>query len=383
MRHALLTEQWFPAIGGSIQLFDALYARAMPAGDSVHIIAGGSPGDERFDLDYPLPVARFDAARYTWLKPESTLEYTRMAAAAMRVCARERIEVLHCARVIPEAIVGAIVQRALGTPYVVWVHGEEVAVYQHYAVKKRLMPRLFAGAKAVIANSSHTRILAARAGALEDKLHVVNPAVDAALFAGPFDVSDLVARWNLADRTVLLTVGRLSRRKGHDVMLGALARLRAEGALGNIVWVVLSDGELEAELRARCTAAALDDVVRWVGPVAREELPRYYHLAQLFVMPNRTLGDDDIEGFGMVFLEASAAGVPVIGGRSGGVSDAIRDGETGLLVDGASVAAVAEAIVSLTRDRARARQMGDAGRAWTASLRWQHAARRVRAIAAG
>ncbi len=383
MRHALLTELWLPTIGGSIQLYDELYGRAMPPGDFVHVIAGGVPGDERLDKDYPRPVSRFDNRRFPWLKPESTLEYARMFARALEVCRRERVEVMHCARVIPEGIVALAVKRALGVPYTVWAHGEEVSMFQRYPSKRAVMPAVFRGARAVLANSSYSRAEAIRAGAPEHLVHVVNPAVDAHGFEGPFDTADLRARWGLEGRRVVISVGRLTRRKGHDVMLRALARLRAQGALDDVAWLVLSDGELEAELRRLCTALDLDAVTRWVGPVPRAELARYYACADVFAMPNRTLHNGDVEGFGLVFLEASASGLPVLGGRSGGVPDAVRDGRTGLLVDGASIEAVADGLRTLLGDAALRRRLGDEGRRWARTRTWERAAARVRALAAG
>lgn len=383
MRHVLLTEQWLPRIGGSIQLFDAIYGRHLVAGDHLHVVAGGPPGSDALDADYPWPVTRFDDTRYPWMKPESGAEYARMFAATLAVCRRERAEVLHCARVIPEGLVGLAVSRILKVPYTVWVHGEEVSIFMRYAVKKRLMPEVFRNARAVFANSSFTEGRAALAGAPAERLHVVNPAVDASAFEGPFDTGDLARRYDLDGKTVILTVGRLTRRKGHDVALRALARLRPTGALDGVVWLVLSDGELEDELKALCTSLGLDDVVRWVGPVAARELPGYYAVADLFLHPNRTLDDDDVEGFGMVFLEASASGVPVIGGRSGGVVDAVSDGVSGVLVDGTSVEAVAEAVGAMLSDPARRAQYGAEGRAWARRFSWSYAAARVRALSSG
>lgn len=383
MRHALLTEQWFPGIGGSIQLFDALYGQHLPPGDAVHVIAGGPPGAEAHDKSYPRPVTRFDDTRYAWMKPESGAEYVRMLATTAWVCRRERVEVLHAARVIPEGLVAMAVGRSLKIPYTVWVHGEEVSLFMRYAVKKRLMPQVFRRARAVFANSSFTQGRALLAGAPPERMHVINPAVDAAAFAGPFDTADLVERFGLAGKTVLLTVGRLTRRKGHDQVLAALASLRPAGLLKDVVWLVLSDGELEEELKKSCTALGLDDVVRWVGPVSRDALPKYYAAADVFVHPNRTLDDDDVEGFGMVFLEASASGLAVVGGRSGGVVDAVEDGVSGVLVDGTSVTAVADALASLIRDPAGRAAMGAKGRAWARRFRWEAQAARMRAIAAG
>ncbi len=379
MRHALLTELWYPVIGGSIQLFDSVYRQHLPPGDRCHVIAGGAPGDFAVDVSYALPVTRFDNTRYPWMRPESALEYARMVVATAAVCVRERVEVLHCARVIPEGIVAYGVRRMLGVPYVVWVHGEEVSVFLRYGVKKRVMPLVFGAARGVIANSSFTRGRALAAGAPAERLHRVNPGVDAEAFVGPWDTRDLATRWDTLGKRVVLTVGRLCRRKGHDIVLRALAALR----LPDVVYLVVSEGELESELKALARELGIEDSVRWVGPVRWTDLPRYYALADVFVMANRTLDDDDVEGFGMVFLEASASGVPVIGGRSGGVTDAVADGVSGLLVDGASVPAVAEALRSLLDDPGRRARMGAAGRAWARRFSWETAAARVRAIAAG
>jgi phosphatidylinositol alpha-1,6-mannosyltransferase len=263
---------------------------------------------------------------------------------------------------------------------VVWVHGEEVAIYQHYRGKRALMPEIFGASRAVVCNSSFSRSEAVRAGAAVDRVQVVHPCVEWQRFQGPFEVDDLRVRLAFDGRAVLLSVGRLTKRKGHDHVLRALAKLDRR----DVVYVIASDGEYEPELRSLVGELRLDDVVRFVGPVPASELPRYYAMSDVFVMANRTLEDGDVEGFGLVFLEASASGLPVIGGRSGGVVDAVLQDETGLLVDGASVDDVAEAIERLLDDSALRSRLGERGRAWTATeFDWDRASRRVRSIAEG
>jgi phosphatidylinositol alpha-1,6-mannosyltransferase len=263
---------------------------------------------------------------------------------------------------------------------VVWVHGEEVSMYLDYWAKRALMPEIFREARAVICNSTFSRGRAHTAGAPPERLHVVNPAVDADRFAGPFDTDDLRARFALEGKTVLLTVGRLTRRKGHDHVLRALARLRRN----DLIYLVVSDGELDVELRALTSELGLGHTVRFAGAVPSAELPRYYAVADLFVMANRTLDDHDVEGFGMVFLEASASGRAVIGGRSGGVVDAVAPNQTGLLVDGDSVGEIALAIEALVDDPARRARLGARGREWVRErFSWDRAAQIVRAVADG
>jgi phosphatidylinositol alpha-1,6-mannosyltransferase len=380
MRHLLLTEQWYPNVGGSIHLFDEIYCQRFPPGELVHVVAGDGPGAAALDAAFRCPVTRFNRTRYEWMRPESLAAYARMASAATRTALRAKVDVVHCARVIPEGIVARMIKRAFGIPYVLWVHGEEVSMYLRYWGKRALMPEILREARAVICNSSFSRAQALRAGAPPERLHVVHPCVEAARFRGPFDTHEIRQRFGLAGKTVVTTVGRLTRRKGHDHVLHALARLRRK----DVVHLVLSDGELGAELRALVRTLHLEQTVRFVGQVEAHELPRYYAASDVFIMANRTLDSGDVEGFGMVFLEASAAGLPVIGGRSGGAVDAIEHGETGLLVDGGSIPAIAEALQTLLDDPALRARLGARGRErMRQHFAWEPAAHRVRQISEG
>jgi phosphatidylinositol alpha-1,6-mannosyltransferase len=379
MRHVLLSEQWFPAIGGSIHLFDEIYGRRFGPRERVRVIAARTPGDTAADANYRCPVTRFDSTRYAWMRPESLASYARMCLTVSRVIAQDHIDVVHCARVIPEGLVGLAAKRTLRVPYVVWVHGEEVSMFLQCWGKRALMPEVLREARAVICNSTFSLDLARLAGAPAERLHRVNPCVDPNRFCGPFDTQDIRERFALHGRTVVLTVGRLTRRKGHDHVLRALARLGRT----DVVYLVLSDGEIGNELRALARSLRLDDIVRFVGPVSADELPRYYAACDVFVMANRTLASGDVEGFGLVFLEASASGRAVIGGRSGGVADAVEHGTTGLLVDAASVDEIAHALHSLIEDRSLRERLGEHGRTMvTRQFSWERAAQHVRQIVA-
>jgi phosphatidylinositol alpha-1,6-mannosyltransferase len=167
-------------------------------------------------------------------------------------------------------------------------------------------------------------------------------------------------RHDLVGRRVLLTVGRLIERKGHDTVIRAMVEIRR--AFPDVVYVVAGSGPDEARLRSLATSLDLpSDAVRFVGEVRQDELAVYYSLADVFVMPNRIVGSD-VEGFGLVFLEAALSGRPAIGGRSGGAIDAIVDGVTGLLVDPNSGVAFTEAAHRLLSDSALAGRMGAAAK---------------------
>jgi len=150
----------------------------------------------------------------------------------------------------------------------------------------------------------------------------------------------------------------------------------------NVRYLIVGIGEELAALQQLAKDCGVQDHIVFVGQVADEERAAYYAACDVFIMPNRQLGAD-IEGFGMVFLEAGAAGKPVIGGKSGGTGEAIREGITGLRVDGEDVEAIAAAVVELLTDSERARIMGEQGRQWVETVfTWESIVERTRQVAA-
>jgi phosphatidylinositol alpha-1,6-mannosyltransferase len=181
-------------------------------------------------------------------------------------------------------------------------------------------------------------------------------------YAGPGDI-------------LLLSVGRLQRRKGHDIAIQAIATLRTR--LPNLRYVIAGDGEERSRLERLAADLNVQDRVFFAGIVSDADLPAFYAACDIFLLPNR-VDEGDIEGFGIVFLEAAASGKPVIGGNNGGVPEAVDRDVTGLLVDGADVWAVAAAIADLATSEERRGRMGLAGRVRAhGSFSWQRAAAAV------
>jgi phosphatidylinositol alpha-1,6-mannosyltransferase len=175
---------------------------------------------------------------------------------------------------------------------------------------------------------------------------------------------------------VVLTVGRRVERPGHDLVIRALTALEEQ----SVRYVIAGTGPEEGRLRRLVEALGVRDRVLFTGHVPDEDLPGLYAACDVFVMPSRALGArDGIEGFGTVFLEAGACAKPVIGGWSGGVSEAVEDGVTGLLVDPHDPEALAEALRRLLRDPELRRRMGEAGRTRAERMEaaWAEAVRRV------
>ena len=259
---------------------------------------------------------------------------------------------------------------------VCWLHGEELGFTSTSRELTWLARRVYRGASMVFANSHNSaRLLTRNWGVPEAKVRVVHPGVDAERFRPDVDGAALRSRVAAPADVVFLSVGRLQRRKGHDLVLQALARLRAR--VPGVRYVIVGDGPHQRQLEADVQTLCLTDIVHFAGPARAEDLPAWYAAADVFVMPNRADGVD-FEGFGIVFLEAAAAGKPVIGGRSGGVPEAVEDGVTGRLVDGTDIAELEVTMAALAGSSHLRVQYGAAGRERAVrEFTWERAARQV------
>ncbi len=356
MTALLLTENFPPRIGGSSRWFWELYRR-MPRSDVV-IAAGSCLGDAAFDATHDLRVRRLPLSfrDASLRRPRGWLAYARAAAALRAVVRDQHVAALHCGKVWPEGWLAL----ALGRPFACYAHGEELISNRSSRELTWMARRVLARAALVIANSSNTAGLLERVWGVDaGRIAVVHPGVDTSRFAPAARDEDVRRALGWAGRTVVLTVARLQRRKGHDVMIDAAVLLRPRWP--HLLYAIVGDGEERQALTARVRAAGLDDCVRFHGAVDDAELVRRYQQCDLFVLPNRT-HEGDLEGFGMVLLEAQACGRAVVAGDSGGTAEALRAGETGVLVDCTRPEPLAGAIEALLSDAARRDRMGAAGR---------------------
>jgi phosphatidylinositol alpha-1,6-mannosyltransferase len=213
----------------------------------------------------------------------------------------------------------------------------------------------------------------------QPRLVQLTPGVDVETFRPDVDGFSVRARYGLAGRPVIACVSRLVPRKGQDTLLHALPMIRA--AVPDAAVLLVGDGRYRDDLEKLAARLDVADAVVFTGGVPHSELPAHYAAADVFAMPCRTRRAGlDVEGLGIVYLEASATGLPVLAGDSGGAPDAVRDGETGYVVDGRGTHAVAERLITLLRDVGLRARFGAAGRAWVEqSWRWEIVAERLRA----
>jgi phosphatidylinositol alpha-1,6-mannosyltransferase len=245
-------------------------------------------------------------------------------------------------------------------PYLLYAHGEEILISRSSEKLRFLSAKVYGSAAAIIANSHHTKALLEDVGVRSEKIHVIYPGVDPENFRANREiVLQIRQRYNLGESPVLLTVGRLQRRKGQDMVIRALPHILRK--FPTVKYIIAGTGEEASSLQQLAYNVGVGEKVIFAGYVPDSEQGAYYAACDVFVMPNRQIGPD-IEGFGMVFLEAGAAGKPVIGGRSGGTGEAIIEGKTGLRIDGTDIEEIATAVRTLLADPARAQAMGEAGR---------------------
>jgi phosphatidyl-myo-inositol dimannoside synthase len=192
--------------------------------------------------------------------------------------------------------------------------------------------------------------------------------------------AEVRARLGLTDRPVVVCVSRLVRRKGQDTLLRAWPEVVRQ--IPDASLLIVGAGPYGQDLKNLAERTGLTASVHFTGPVPQAELPAHYAAGDVFSMPCRTRrGGLDVEGLGIVYLEASAAGLPVVGGDSGGAPDAILEGETGYVVGGRDVPALSSRLVALLSNPAAAGAMGEKGRAWVErDWSWDQTAARLRAL---
>jgi phosphatidylinositol alpha-1,6-mannosyltransferase len=191
----------------------------------------------------------------------------------------------------------------------------------------------------------------------------IAPGIDTDHFAPDSNSVQLRKDLGLADKKVIVSVGRLVHRKGQDILIQSLPSIQAKHPTAHILMV--GEGPYRSELTKIVDRLNLSNSVTFIGRIQYADLPRYIGVGDLFAMPSRSrLAGLEVEGLGIVYLEASSCGLPVIAGRSGGAPDAVDEGVTGFSIDGTSTSEVSSAIIKLLDDPARAKAMGEAGRNW-------------------
>lgn len=386
-QYLVLSELYLPLRGGHVVWMHEVCRRM----GGVHLLTGKS-GDlsKRENVD-GIDVHRIRLGRIPLLRPESLPLYANLFLRGLLWGITQKPKAIISARILPEGVVANAISRMTGIPDVVFAHGEEINRLRWdkplpqrrrmtVAFKRRFLWRAYRKADLIIANSNFTSNLLIEGGISPDKIAVVHPGTDPERFKPEPRDEALQSKLDLKGKKVILSLGRLTPRKGQDMTIEALPDILKH--VPDAIYVIGGRGEYQVELRQLAKSVGVESKVRFLGEVDEELLPKLYNLADVFIMPNQVMpGSNDVEGFGIVFLEAGACEVPVIGGRSGGVVEAIEDGKTGLLVDGASQSSIAEAVIRILTDEDLAQSLGRQGRERICrQLTWDHSAESIKGL---
>jgi phosphatidyl-myo-inositol dimannoside synthase len=382
-RQLLLTYD-FPPIGGGIARMMGELAQRYPPG-SLAISTGQFAGSGPVDAALPNRVYRAVIESRRLRTVQGLIVWSRQARG---VASEFDPGFVWCGNLKPAAFPAAWIQRRAGTPYGIFLYGSELLLLQHrirYSPRKRLAAAYALRRAAVlVCISEWTRRLCLQVldemGFRPDEVEVrtLPLGTDPVRFVPDLDSREVRERYGLGERPWLLTVARLAAHKGIDTGIEVVAALRESHP--DLQYVVVGHGAKQAELEALARQRGVADRVRFLTAVSDADLPALYNGAAVYLglsRPKELL----IEGFGISLTEASACGIPVVGGLAGGIPDAVRDGETGLLVDSTDLAAVLTAVRSLLADPALRARLGQAGRrAVETHYNWDRVTREVRRL---
>jgi len=369
MRHTLIVTNDFPPRRGGIQSFVHALALRLPP-EQLTVYAPKWEGATAFDNDQPFEVIRHPASL---MIPEPSV--ARRAAAM----ARERgTQTVIFGAAAPLGLLAPTLKRAGVTKTIGITHGHE-AGWAALPVARQLLRRIGDANDTLTYLGEYFRTRVARALSPEAAARMTRlaPGVDLEEFRPDAQRRTKIREHlNLSeDRPVVVCVSRMVPRKGQDTLIRAWPSVRAK--IPDAVLLLVGDGSYAAKLT---TLADGDDSIRFTGQVPAADLAAYYCAGDVFAMPCRTRhGGLDVEGLGIVYLEASACGLPVVGGDSGGAPDAILEGESGFVTSGQE--SLTARLTELLTDPAKARAMGEKGRAWTErEWGWDQVAARLRAL---
>lgn len=332
----LLTHEYYPFAGGVATYCYNLFKNF--------------PSDQYIILtDCQVVSANSHTVKTKLLAPYLWPHWLKGLYSVLMVVKKHKIEIIFTPNILPLGSIAYFVQKIFGIPYVISLHGLDI----NLALKNKpaLSKKILSNAMTVVCNTAQT---ASSISAIvsSEKIKIIYPIVD--IDPSKIDqvkIDSLKNKYNIIDEKIILTVGRLVARKGHSLLLQALSHLKDL----KFKYFIIGRGPEQDALRAQIQAAQLEDRVFLLDDVTTEQLPYFYQLADLFAMPHQ-VSDTDVEGFGMVFLEAATFHLPIIAGSSGGVRE-IFTGQ-GDVIYADDVRQLEIALRTLVTDRHKSQELG-------------------------
>jgi phosphatidylinositol alpha-1,6-mannosyltransferase len=361
-----ITNDFGPRAGG-IETFVIGLIERLPK-NSVIVYTSSQPDSAAFDKawmeNYGVRVIRD--------KSKVLLPTPRVSKAVRKILRRESITTVFFGAAAPLGLLAHGLRRAGAKRIVALTHGHEVWWAKVWPFSWA-MRRIGSGVDNLTYLGDFTRSQISRAltDSAASAMVKIAPGIDTDHFAPRADAQALRAELGLLEKKVIVSVGRLVHRKGQDTLVESMPQILSQIPDAHLLFI--GEGPHKDYLVKRTAELKVSDAITFIGRIQYAELPRYICVGDIFAMPSRSrLAGLEVEGLGIVYLEASACGLSVVGGKSGGAPDAVLEGETGFAVDGTSTNAVAEAVITLLKNPDRANQMGARGRQWIVDeWRWE------------
>lgn len=353
MRHLFLTLEYPPTRGGIATYISSEIAEFRAAGEEVFVAAEPLGKDDEETLENKADKNLFRVPFFfRFIFPR----WLRLAWYLFRDLKRGSYDYIIVHHVLPMGQVAWLIKKLKKIKYVVHIHGLDVSLAREHRMKRWWLRRVLSGAEFIVANSDFAR--RQLEGFPLRRAIVAYPCPNPGVVGVTFHEDKLYNmrnRYVLGNRKVLLSVARLVERKGLQTVAEALPEiLKADPG---IVWCIVGLGEYADELIKIIAKHDLQYATRFIGRVDDEDLAAWYQLCDVFVMPSIQIGAD-VEGWGIVYLEAALFEKPVIAGRAGGCPEAVADGKTGILVNGEKMEEVRDAIVKLMKDEPLRKSLG-------------------------
>ena len=360
----LITNDLGPRAGG-IESFILGLLKRMPH-QSVVVYTSSQPQSKTFDQDL------FDQYGVIVIRDRSKilLPTPRVTKRAVKLMREFDVKIIWFGAAAPLALMAAPLRKNGATRIIALTHGHEVW-WAKLPIFRQLLGKISRDVDVLTYLGEYTRNAIKKNVADQSKLIKLAPGIDVEHFQPSEKSDDLIHRLNISNRPVIVSVGRLVHRKGQDKLIVAMSQVIKD--FPTAVLLIVGEGPIKYMLQKLVQHHSLEKNVIFAGRVQLNELPKYIQLGQIFAMPARDrFFGLEVEGLGIVYLEASACGLPVIVGNSGGAPDAVISDKTGLIVDGTSPDQIANSIKSLLQQPELAKRYGAAGREWVVNeWRWE------------
>jgi phosphatidylinositol alpha-1,6-mannosyltransferase len=360
MKNILIITIDFPPNYGGVANYLSSIALNLPS-NKVTVLTSKTDVNN-FDQSQPYKIYRKNLIfKYPFLWPKWLPSIYHL----WQIIKKEKIELVLVGQILPLGIVAFIIKKILKIPYAISCHGMDILIPQKNFRKKIFLKKILQNADFIIANSQFTKNEIIKLNINDQKIIIIYPCptiFEREDFKDK-DIEELkkniVKKYDLKNKKILLTVGRLVERKGHEIVIKALPKFIEK--IPNIIYLIVGDGPQREKLKFITNKFNLQEKVIFTGEVSKKELMVFYALCDIFIMLPFTI-EGDVEGFGTVFLEANKFGKPVIASCSGGIGEAVINNFTGITVDYKNVDEVVGSVIKLLTNQNLAKKLGEQGR---------------------